>query len=148
MHAAGTTSRRFSPLAEEHGRLRQQLLAILQALEHQEATAEQALRQLFQLRDQLTRHFRQEESEGLFSELQSAAPWLAERARQLQAEHTPLALGLESLLGELYRANPGSRPEARLVSQFGRLVAKFLDHERREDQLWQALAADEVRGGD
>src|SRR5262245_50052025 len=91
-------------LLAEHRRLHVMLrlarAAVLQSGgPDRDATAKDVMRVLRQIRDELARHFAQEEAGGCLEEAACRCPSLSTQVRRVEAEHRTLLAELDKLIG-------------------------------------------------
>ncbi len=90
-----------------------------------------------QLRQDLTRHFAEEDNEGCMDYAASRMPTLAAEARALENEHPLLLAQLGRLIRDLNGAKPNELSVAAIKQQFDAFVVKLLAHEARENRVVQ-----------
>jgi hemerythrin len=96
------------------------------------AGAQQALTRL---RDELQRHFAQEEGGGCMDEAVSRCPRLAGDEQQIEAEHPQILAELDQLIVQSQTLSPTPGHQLLVQQAFERLCQRLCDHERDEDSL-------------
>jgi len=95
---------------------------------------------LSELRPGLQEHFAEEKESGLFEEIESAAPGLAETSSRLMQEHDTIIRTLDDLVDAIAVLPPFDIPFQSLLSRMKRFSRDLADHESRENEvLLQAL---------
>lgn len=95
----------------------------------------EATRLIVALRDDLRRHFEQEEEGGYLEEALTRVPSMAPQAAQLQKQHAEFLKIAEQMIAD---AQCGDRPEGiwtRLKGDYARFAKKLLAHEASENKL-------------
>ena len=145
-------------MLEEHAELRETLAATRTFLEnprpdpgetgfHRWATA--MSKQLVELYDGLFRHFREEESCGVFEDLARRYPRAAARVEQYQKEHEGLLADLRELMTEVMEYSAGHAPDdPRLRRKLDDVLNRVEDHERGETDLMQRMLYNDIGEGD
>lgn len=130
-------------LREEHA-LVDRRLAEAKALLGTEFSWDDARVALMALRDNIERHFGFEEHGGYLAEVVTRAPERAAAIERLGSEHTQMRGLLARMLGEALIA----RDRKELRTAFEAFLATLTDHERRENELVQAVYSTDVSAAD
>ena len=140
-----------SHLMAEHRRLHVMLrlarAAVLQSGgPDRDATTEDVLRVLQQIRDELAHHFAEEESGGCLEEAACRCPSLSSHVRSVQAEHSGLLRELDLLIARC--ANCGDDAHERLAFErdFAELCERLHEHEAAENDLLRRGFGQNVNG--
>lgn len=124
-------------IKQEHDTLRETFRRIHDVLAGPEIAAEEMARLLRELKNALTVHFSNEESDGFFGELTTRAPRLAGRADQLCLEHEQF-LNKAMELCRLAEAGSSSMAWWReLSSRCHKFSKQLMRHESEENKLLQ-----------
>ena len=139
-------------IKEDHIELRDLLVAVRTLAAERHPPIDQLTDKLEQLRDRLSFHFALEEAYGYYNaEISDTAPWLAEKASALRAQHVELFLLLDQRVnaaeGVRYHESPRQAigPLCRDVLDF---CQRLEDHEQRENELILEAFDDDVGVGD
>lgn len=124
-------------LLAEHRQLDNEVRGIqsaLRAVTMKQAPPEDLLRRLLLLRDELRRHFTEEEAGGCLEEAVSRCPSVAWQADALQNQHPVLLRRLDHFIGRL---QPALLPESReeLEPELKQFTRELLAHEAAENQI-------------
>ena len=145
-------------MLEEHAELRETLATTRNFLEnprpdlgetgfHRWATA--MSKQLVELYDGLFRHFREEESCGVFEDLSRRYPRAAQRVAQFQGQHENLLGDLRELMNEVMEYAAGQAPDdPRLRRKFEEVLNRVEAHEHGETDLMQRMLYNDIGDGD
>jgi len=93
------------------------------------------LSHLVQLREQLARHFREEEEGGCMEEAQSRSPSLAEDVQKLQAEHAGFLETLDGLIAKVVLLAKQPADLQRLQTAFSGFLHQLHAHEAEENRI-------------
>jgi hypothetical protein len=90
---------------------------------------------LREVRDELQRHFAEEEGGGCLAEAVSRCPALSAEARAIEAQHPGLLLRLETLLNQVATAEPTAGCRVETLREFDDLLRELHAHEAAENNL-------------
>jgi hypothetical protein len=116
-------------LRAEHRRLHR---SVLEAVHESHGSVSVLADRLRQLRDELERHFREEDEGGCLEEAVSRCPAVADQAMWVAWEH-PLLLG--ELDGLIHQLEDRERVSDAWREDFLRLTKKLTAHEEAEDRI-------------
>jgi hypothetical protein len=127
-------------LIAEHRRLHTMLRlarsAILQCGgPDRDATPEDILRVLTQIRSELAHHFAEEEAGGCFEEAVSRCPGLSAQADRLQVEHPELLRQIDALIAQTLDSRKSFESWLAFERQFDKLCEVLHAHEAAENDL-------------
>jgi hypothetical protein len=140
-------------LIAEHRRLHKMLCQARDAitasggLEWQTRRAE-VVRVLRQVRDELDRHFTQEESGGCLDEAVSYCPSLSTEARRIEAEHPLLLSKVDRLIAQALDGDSSVEKYVALGHGFDELCLELESHEAAENVLLRRGFGSNGNGGD
>jgi hemerythrin HHE cation binding domain-containing protein len=129
-----------SHLIAEHRRLhyllRQMQIAIASSIGPDEQPSFAPVqRALTQVRQELTRHFAEEEDGGCLDEAVSLCPRLVGEAKRIEDEHPLLLADLDGLIARS-QTSPATHPnQLTLQRDFDRLCQQLREHEKAENRL-------------
>jgi iron-sulfur cluster repair protein YtfE (RIC family) len=130
-------------LTAEHRRLDQlihQTLARLPNWEQNESSdwPAELITGLAAIRDELARHFQEEEAGGCLEEAASLCPGLSSEVTAIEADHARLLTELDELINRARQLTKPTAREAHALGQELRALANDLHaHEARENQIMQ-----------
>lgn len=145
-------------MLEEHAELRETLASTRTFLEnprpdpgetgfHRWATA--MSKQLVELYDGLFRHFREEESCGVFEDLSRRYPRSTYRVTRFQKQHEGLLGDLRELMNEVMEYSAGQAPDdPRLRRKLADVLNRVEEHEQGETDLMQRMLYNDIGEGD
>jgi iron-sulfur cluster repair protein YtfE (RIC family) len=87
------------------------------------------------LRGKLEKHFRSEEENGFFDEIEASWPNAAARCQVLRQEHATLLASLEEVLASTIARPTADAPFQTLVVRTCSLIKDLTHHEQRENEL-------------
>jgi hypothetical protein len=122
----------------EHDALREKFRRIHGVLASSEIAAEEMASLLHELRNALTVHFSNEESDGFFGEITARAPRVANRADQLRLEHEQF-LQKATELCQLAKASGSPMAWRELCSRCHEFIKQLMHHESEENKLLQEV---------
>lgn len=146
--------------ASRHGssdaeRVERRIVILVDALAREAEVAPSAAwradvdRQLGELEGLLAVHFEREEQVDADEHFVEMFPHLAERLRELTAEHGSLLATVRALRATVRSLEPGAGPAwGRAGSELARFVGALRHHERGEDELLQGAFDDDLAPGD
>ncbi len=95
---------------------------------------------MLRLHDQLFRHFRDEEQDGVLDELATRHPGSTSQIDLLQGEHKEILSGIRGLLDDTLIYSEGGEPtDARLRERLSALLDRLGQHETTETELIQSI---------
>jgi hemerythrin len=119
-----------------HTMLRQMCAAIIQSVQPDETPSfERITRILKKLREELERHFAQEEGGGCLDEAASRCPSLTGEEERIEAEHPAILAHLDNLLHQAQTLPPTHQNQLALQRAFDQLHDQLLQHELAENRL-------------
>jgi hypothetical protein len=119
-----------------HGVLRHLRKSLVYAVGPDEAPSfADTVRILVSLRDELARHFAQEEAGGCLDEAVSHRPQLSSEARRIEAEHPELLAEIDRLISQARQIEPTPVNQFALQREFERLFDRISAHEKSETEL-------------
>jgi len=131
-------------IKQEHEALREKFRQIHDVLAGPEIAAKEIASLLRELKNALTVHFSNEESDGFFGELTTRAPRLAGRADQLCLEHEQFLHKVTELC-RLAEAGTSSMAWWReLSSRCHKFSKQLMHHESEENKLLQQAYQDDI----
>ena len=133
-------------LRVEHRHLRELVRDVLQHLDRRSdvntipaSNVQSLCTGLKSLREEVARHFRQEESGGCLEEAVSRCPSLADEAARLEKEHKELLSELDNLLAQTQRETTGEKDSVQdFESGFRQFVEQLENHEAQERRILQS----------
>lgn len=106
-------------------------------------------KQLVELHDGLFRHFREEESCGVFQDLARRYPRSSDRVDRLQSQHECLLGDLRGLMSEVGEYSEGiASDDPRLRRKLEDVLNRVDTHERGETELMQRMLYNDIGEGD
>jgi hypothetical protein len=87
------------------------------------------------VRDELQRHFAEEEGEGCLAEAVSRCPALSEEARAIEAQHPALLSRLDVLRSQIAVAEPTAECRVETLREFDDLLRDLHAHEAAENNV-------------
>lgn len=104
--------------------------------------------QLADLHDGLSRHFREEESEGIFHDLAQRYPRASDRVEKFQGQHERLLEDLRSIMGDVKEYSAGiASDDPRLRRRVADVLSQVDSHERGESELLQRMYYNDIGSG-
>ena len=121
-------------LLSEHHRLHEMLQQARQVIAGAKEASE-ILPTLQEVREELRRHFIQEEQGGCLEEAASHCPALTPDVQRLEDEHPRLLADLDRLVAQVEDAEPGIQDRLALQNRFMDLCRELHAHEAAENRL-------------
>lgn len=104
---------------------------------------------LVKLHDQLYRHFRAEEQEGMMRDLATRYPRAWRRVEVMLGEHAVILSEMRQLMSSAMEYGEGIRPEnARLRKRLTSVLERLSAHEEGETELMQRMLYNDIGVGD
>lgn len=127
-----------------HGVLRKVRSSLVYAVGPDEAPSfTEVVRIIIGMRNELARHFAQEEAGGCLEEAVSHCPKLSAEAGRIEAEHPQLLAEADRLIAQARQLLPTSVNQVALQREFENLFCKIRTHEKSESELLrQAFGTD------
>ena len=127
-------------LVAEHRRLHSTLRQVRSSLVYavcpdETASFTEVTRILVGLRDELARHFAQEEEGGYLDEAVSHCPKLSAEAKRIEAEHPELLAEVDRLISQTRQLEPTPVNQFALQREFEDLFHRIRAHEKSESEL-------------
>src|SRR5262245_14180241 len=127
-------------LIAEHRRLHALLRQMRVEMAHSVSPDEQpsfagVKRALTRLREELTRHFAEEEGGGCLDEAVSRCPRLSDEERRIEAEHPVILAKVDRLIEHAMDLPPNLQNQIALKDAFDELCAQLCAHEGAENAL-------------
>lgn len=124
-----------------HGILRHLRDSLVYAVGPDEAPSfSEVVRILVRLRDELARHFAQEDAGGCLDEAVSHCPTLSAEVRRIESEHPQLLAEVDRLVARAKQLEPTTVNQFALDHEFEALFHRLRTHEKSEaDLLRQAF---------
>ena len=122
-------------LQQEHRRLAELLSQMQAGLHCGKEDGSQFVQKLVQLRDELDRHYTEEEAGGCLEEAECRCPSLAGEVKRIEAEHVALRREMDRLVAqadELAKASQGFELLERALREF---VTHVRQHEAAENRI-------------
>jgi hemerythrin len=140
-------------LIAEHRRLHKMLRlasSIITANSQIESEVSSAamVRVLRQVRDELERHFAQEESGGCLEEAVSYCPSLSSEARRVEAEHPQLLNSVDRLIAQTLDSDSSVANQLAVKQRFDELCSELAAHEAAENLLLRQAFGSTVNGSE
>lgn len=119
-----------------HFMLRQMRHAIVESVQPDETPSFAAIvRILTQLREELERHFAEEEAGGCLDEAVSRCPSLSAEAKQIEAEHQEILAQIDRLTEQAGTLPPTPQNQFAIQQAFDQLYRRLQKHEAAENRL-------------
>ena len=138
----------FEKIKQEHEALREKFRRIHDVLAGPEIAAEELARLLHELKNALTVHFWNEESDGFFGEVTTHAPHLGGRADQLCLEHEQFLHKATELCRLAEAGSPSMASWRELSSRCREFSKQLMHHESEENKLLQQAHQDDIGAPD
>lgn len=128
-------------LHREHTRLHAELHAVQEALSEfvsaprNAADAEAIVTRLIRLRDDLDRHYAEEEAGGTLEEAVARCPSLAADVRRVEKEHAELRRKMDELVAKAQRLCQTPTQFDEVARDFAALTAWLHRHEKEENRI-------------
>jgi len=135
----------FQQIQQDQEELRRLLGEVRQALSQKRATVAELAKTLA---DQLHAHFDEEEATGIFSEVASRAPRLADRAGALRGEHERLRQAVLAFSQAAQGGDGGADWWEQLERAFRDFSQDLMRHEHEENELVQVAYDQDLGAGD
>lgn len=100
------------------------------------------------LRDELSRHFAEEEEGGYLSVALSRAPRFSREAEELQEQHAQFLKDLNTLIDKLHESEPPFSSWQQACAEFEEILTRIRRHEGRENAIVQAAFETDIGEGD
>jgi iron-sulfur cluster repair protein YtfE (RIC family) len=134
----------FEQARAEHEQIRERLKLLHQQLDKRQASLDDIIKRLQELRDCLTAHFRSEECDGFFQQIVEHAPQLTRKADVLSHEHLAMLDELDQLI-QFATCDSGQPLCWRTVTlRFDEFMRKLMHHEREENGMLQTAFVDDL----
>jgi hypothetical protein len=112
-----------------------------------DATTDDILRLLQRIRDELMRHFAEEEAGGCLEEAVSRCPRLSAQAGRIQAEHPELLAELDAVIAHAADCDQTVQSRLAFERHFDSLCERLHAHEAAENDLLRQGFGANVNGG-
>ena len=122
-------------LGEQHCQMRRLLERIQTSMQEQQMKLDTLARSLCELRDYLEMHFRHEEEDGFFNEIETMSPTFVSHVNELKSEHPQLLQLVDRMLSMIDSHN-NQAWWASFGVQFEEFLTQFMAHEQRENTLY------------
>lgn len=99
------------------------------------STLADLLQEIQQLREELVKHFEEEEAGGVLEEASARCPDLGLQEMQLEQQHAALLGDLDRIIADMRMARDVGRAPAELRRAFGRFVERLHAHEEGENRV-------------
>ena len=138
----------LAQVQRDHEELREMLGIVSRTLSRRESSVPAVVEALTRLGRDVAQHFSDEESAGLFSDIESRAPRMADRVAELRAEHQRLADAIADLQNVAARGD-GSDAWWEQVGRAYQVFSKeLMHHESYENELLLRAYTDDIGSGD
>jgi len=119
-----------------HGVLRHLRNSLVNAVGPDESPSfTEVVRLLTSVRDELSRHFAQEEAGGCLDEAVSHCPTLSTEVGRMRAEHPELLMAVDRLIARARKMTPSPVNQCELQREFEDLLHRIRAHEKAESEL-------------
>ena len=127
----------FEQMQHEHELLRERIKVLHQTIDLRQASLEEVVRLLQDLRDVLDIHFSEEECGGFFDQIVARAPQLSRQAKHLTEEHVQLLQETDSLIRFAARGTGQPICWRTLALRFQDFSKLLMHHESDENGMLQ-----------
>jgi hypothetical protein len=140
-------------LIAEHRRLHRMLRVVSTAIMPAPTggpapTSAAIIKVLREVRDELERHFAQEEGGGCLDEAVSCCPTLSPEARRIEAEHPRLLESMDRLIAQAQDYDQSVEKRIELEREFEELCRQLAAHEAAENTLLRRGLGGDINGDD
>lgn len=138
-------------LEAEHRRLHGMIRQVRSTVIHSggadpDATAADVIRVLRRIRDELARHFTEEEAGGCMDEAVSRCPHLSSDVQRVEAEHPELLARLDALIVEAADVENSVRQRIEFEATFDNWCRQIHAHEAAENNILRQAFGSNVNG--
>jgi iron-sulfur cluster repair protein YtfE (RIC family) len=148
MNTQGRKPTSFSTMLEEHRELMGRIAELREWINQVSQLGTPRMGELGDriqpLRDELARHFADEEQNGYLAEALAAAPRFTREAQELQAEHAEFLTQLDDLIARLHELEPPFASWQEACRKLEAILGRLRRHEGRETALVQSAFEEDV----